>query len=425
MRRDREGGGFDCIANNCTTLHHDTEQAWLISPTGCATRRRARGSHAIARFARFYGLGRGSHQGKLLVRERARAMKRKNRERGRLGMSHGWADAHKYQHESQCMGTLVSQRGLRRKLSVNRYAPPDFKMDSINATPIDTAAVATEYDSLSKTLQRTRILANMQEFYADTGVAPSLIYLGAPQGADSAFFQEAVDTGKLPVNSKFTAVNCSTFDVRVKEMKNVAVVENALLLDVVASADARSFSHAWLDLTELEPEPSLYVSIRRVLRDVESRDSVYINVAKRTRTFDDCVRVLRSMCSTYAYQITHLEDYIGGSTKQHKKNMLFVACRLVPTKASARPENLVRSKIVGCNAWVTKRRGRPKDLHVHKTSQKYNHHLCYIREWNASNDTYRVSFYATDDTLYNSTCDLDPSEFVTVSLCSRKMRHTA
>lgn len=263
------------------------------------------------------------------------------------------------------------------------------------------------YTSVSKLLHRQRIVLDMRSYVVGKR-APSLLYLGNPDGTDSAFFQAAVDNGELPRSATFTAVNDGAFHPRVKKMHNVETSENTEILTVATNANAVSFSHVWLDLTEREPDPQLMHELNRVLTNAAGRNCVYVTLSKRCRSYDDSVMVMSAMCDAWQFKITHVEDYQGGEQTVKRNMMFFVLAGKGLASANATGAYINEKSIVGCIAWLRRRSWRNRNTMRHKSGVKYDAHVGFVRAWRPTTTSYDVSFFNSDGHLQTTVAESVP-----------------
>lgn len=288
---------------------------------------------------------------------------------------------------------------MRKRVSPRRFEPHEGGSRASKRPAV--------YTSVSKMLHRQRIALDMRSYVAG-GRVPSLLYLGNPDGTDSAFFQATVDDGELPRSATFTAVNDGVFHPRVKKMHSVRATENTEILTVATNADTESFSHAWLDLTEREPDPQLMHELNRVLANAAGRDCVYVTLSKRCRSYDDSLVVMTAMCDAWGFKITHVEDYQGGEQTVKRNMMFFVLAGKGLVSAQATGAYINEKSIVGCIAWLRRRGGRKPNTMRHKSGVKYDTHVGFVRAWRASTTNYEVSFFDSDGHLHTAVSESVP-----------------
>jgi hypothetical protein len=269
------------------------------------------------------------------------------------------------------------------------------------------------YDSVSKTVQRFRIFVDMQRFAAGGARTPSLLYLAAPSGSDSVWFQSAIDAGQLPASTRLVAVNYG--DVATTAATKNVVVKSHTTMEQVLKTTADTFSHVWLDLTCTELTAELLWRVGSVLDDSVGRDCVYINLSKRGRTFDTHLVVTGAVCDALAFKITHVEDYTGASkanAASQKRNMVFFVCSDVANAPRCQEAFDPNMEAVGGLVYVPyDHRRSPDTMERRSRGNTYDHHVGFVRAYRSSPPRFDVSLFDTcgrvKDAVETVLCDQD------------------
>jgi len=82
------------------------------------------------------------------------------------------------------------------------------------------------YHSTTKLVHRYRVLTDMFNYQNATKSPPSLLFLAAPNGADSESFQTAIDLGQLSSQTRLVAVNNGNVSTT-RNMTNVEIHSQA------------------------------------------------------------------------------------------------------------------------------------------------------------------------------------------------------
>lgn len=188
------------------------------------------------------------------------------------------------------------------------------------------------YGSISKELHRTRIVDDMLQYVCATGHTPSLVYLGAPDGSDSQFFQRQVESHSALKGTRLVAVNLATIQ-RIDDTDKVEYITDTIE-NYMASVDDDTFSHAWLDTTSLEIDNQLLWNTKR-----STVEKVYLVVSLKGnfgyRSKEDSVMILKTQCEFFGLSIKHQEAYCGitpNGAQSKKINMMFFTCKIENVK---------------------------------------------------------------------------------------------
>jgi len=295
---------------------------------------------------------------------------------------------------------LASRRNAKRRRFdfVEEQARPQFS----------PTVQQTDFSSVTKATHRYRILCDMQRFVANTSSTPSLLYLASPSGSDSEFFQKAIDSKDLPINTRLAAVNCGEIAVSdcPTKFKNVAFHPHTDIEDFVKTT-RDTFSHVWLDLTCTEMPTEMLFRLHSVLKSPVGRDAVYVTLSKRCRTLDAQLKIASAVGDATGFKITHMEDYTGTTqtaTLSAKRNMLFLACAQ-STAGSANhakrfDENL---NAVGCIAYIA-RQERPHDTMIWRSKRgSVDANVAFVRRFVKSKNAFVCSLFDTKGTLSEAT----------------------
>jgi hypothetical protein len=244
------------------------------------------------------------------------------------------------------------------------------------------------YDSTTKLVHRYRILTDMFNYQNATKSPASLLFLSAPNSADSESFQTAIDLGQLHSKTRLVAVNNGDVSTA-RNMSNVEIHSQTHIERVVKNSSNDSFSHVWLDLTEHEPDPQMLWDIARVLKDSKKRDSLYLSLSTRHRTFEVQSLIIKTMAKAAGFKTTHCENYTGGGST--KKNMSFFVCEaLVDSNDTFDPRHFKAGGIAWVNSVPANKKHRMETLrHRNGTTP------VFIRHYKRSSDTYACSLIDT------------------------------
>lgn len=190
------------------------------------------------------------------------------------------------------------------------------------------------YTSISKDLHRQRIVNDMRKYSCQTGRTPSLVYLAAPDGSDSHYFQRQIQTHVELRGTRLVAVN-KKFDINLPPNTDKMQYVADTLENYMQSVESNSFTHAWLDTTSQEIDNELLWNTCR-----STLDKIYLVVSLRGnsgyRSYEDSSMILKSQCEFFGLTIKHQEAYAGitpNGDQSSKINMVFMTClRTKPTK---------------------------------------------------------------------------------------------
>lgn len=184
------------------------------------------------------------------------------------------------------------------------------------------------YGSISKELHRIRIINDMMQYVCTTGKTPSLVYLGAPDGSDSKFFQRQVRSHNQLKGTRLVAVNLAAIQ-RVDGTYDVEYITDTIE-NYMASVDDNTFSHAWLDTTSMEIDNELlWNTVRGTV------DRIYLVVSLKGnsgyRSKEDSAIIVNTQCEFFGLSIKHQEAYCGITPKggqSNKINMMLFTCKI-------------------------------------------------------------------------------------------------
>jgi len=159
--------------------------------------------------------------------------------------------------------------------------------------------------------------------------------------------------------------------------------------------------HVWLDLTEHEPDPGMLWDLARVLKASKKRDSLYISLSMRHRTFEVQSLVIKTMANAAGFKVTHCENYSGGGSA--KKNMSFFVCEALLDANCTFDERHFKA---GGVAWVdsvqTNKKCRFETLRYRNGSTPI-----FIRHYKQSSDTYACYLIDTNaNVLLHKECEV-------------------
>ena len=179
---------------------------------------------------------------------------------------------------------------------------------------------ATSFSSLSKTLHRKRVSADVA---ADKGWG--LLYVASPDGEDSKHFN-----GTLSKHVELHAVNRSNVALSPELRRRVVLHEHCEVLDVLKGAGKDSFSHVWLDLTSNDVSVEL---MEHAIRCAAHKVYVVVSCRGRHGGFAEARARLEARAAFFQVRITHEETYVGAGGK---RSMLLVVLDTVKKRGCAK-----------------------------------------------------------------------------------------
>jgi len=193
---------------------------------------------------------------------------------------------------------------------------------------LDLCERTEDYGSISKELHRKRIVDDMVTYACETGHVPSLVYLGAPDGSDSQFFQRQMSLHDKLTNARFVAVNLADIQ-RIDDTDKVEFVKDTIE-NYMETVGDNVFSHAWLDTTSLEIDNKLlWNTVRSTIAKIYLVVSLRGNSGYRLR--EDSAMIVKTQCDFFGLVIKHEEAYAGINPQggqSNKINMMFFGCNI-------------------------------------------------------------------------------------------------
>lgn len=202
-----------------------------------------------------------------------------------------------------------------------------------NSLPDCNLSSSGAYESISKHMHRVRIVKDMVKFACQTGESPVLVYIAAPDGSDSTYFDQEVRSNPSLKGTRLIAVNNGRFH-RVRGnidfgTQHVEYVEGTQMHEYLNNASEKAFTHTWLDTTNVDIECKTYWNANRTTKDM-----VYIVLSLRAQRSDNLRYVVSTRCKFFGFRITHEEEYSGVSSNgpSNQINMVFVAANVLSQK---------------------------------------------------------------------------------------------
>lgn len=255
-----------------------------------------------------------------------------------------------------------------------------------------------------------RIVQNMVKYVCDNGSEPSLVYLGAPDGSDSQFFQRQINLRAELKGTRLVAVNTANI-ARIVDTDQVEYVKGTME-QYLSTSKVDEFSHTWLDTTSNEIDNELLWNAQRCTREL-----VYLVVSLKSdsgfRSREDSALVTKAQCNFFGLTIKHEEAYAGITPLKQPSpriNMMFTACKVERTKRRAVwvkhylsiggmidvPMNLLQNPI-----------GEDRcDLFLHHGKGK-SAYIALITGWDTTSSTWSLHFFNADGKLVGHTAQIN------------------
>lgn len=235
----------------------------------------------------------------------------------------------------------VADAWRRYQRVLNRpQSPAEF------SSPVDDAdcnKFIGEYDSISKELHRLRIVKDMEQYACNNpGKPPVLVYIGAPDGTDSRYFDEAVRLRPALRGARLIAVNGERF-TRKDGTQHVTYFEWQTIESYLKTAGNKECSHLWLDTTQTELSTRALWDAHRT-----TIEKVYIVLSMRKRpNRDDSIMVTRLRCGFLGLTIKHEEAYAGSALENGQSNKINMVLTIAKVDGRGYPEYSDAFDLVG------------------------------------------------------------------------------
>jgi len=309
-----------------------------------------------------------------------------------------------------------NQAWARYNTYSRRLKTPNGNTDNGQQTP------AEEFGSITKTLHRQRIAMDMNAYYTQTGTPPTLALLDSTSLEGSLAICKEMESRGLPTTNKISAVNNCTFNAHADKID----IFKGKVEDFLSASADDSFSHIWLDLTEIEPDAQMLWNANRV-----ATANVYITVNLRCRVYEDSMLVLKAMCTQMGLHITHSEHYCG--LQNTRRTMLFVSCVVKPISTQMRGEYNTAFNAIGTIGWVERRaaigkahsKSASREWMVYQRKNKrYDAFVGFVQRYDPLQCTYCIAPFARTGVLTMNTVDVPASSIQKTSIFSkRELRH--
>ena len=294
----------------------------------------------------------------------------------------------RYYQRSLSMAWKTYQRTQRQQ-------PEDDRSFEIIASDDPFCTKIEAYGSISKELQRQRILFDMRDYrcrLTHSRTKPALVFLASPDGSDTQFFSNELAAIPSLADTKIVAINGGPITRR-EGTERVEFRDHTNLETFMNNSQTNSFSHGWLDLTENEVGTQLLFDSSRVCTDY-----VYVVQSLRTVQYADAITVMNAQCEAAGLRMRHSENYVGVS---NRRNMLFVSLQRVREPRPYDDEfNRVGMLIDMPAAHMNVAEGLVPPMVYDWHSTPY--YVGFVLDYDPVKKMYQVSFYDARCKLYQS-----------------------
>ena len=272
--------------------------------------------------------------------------------------------------------------------------------------PVQSCTRTEAYGSISKELHRMRIVEDMVRYVCDYDLSPSLVYIGAPDGSDSQFFQRQVNLRAELEGTRLVAVN--TADIaHITDTEQVEYFKGTME-NYLSKSAVDEFSHAWLDTTSNEIDNELLWNAQRCTREL-----VYLVVSLKNnqgrRSRQDSALVTQVQCNFFGLTIKHEEAYAGITpTKKPSPiiNMMFTACKVDRAKRRSLFDGhylSIGGMIDVPTSAVPNPTGEDRGGLFVRRRRKKEDYIALITGWDTASSMWSLHFFNDDGKLFSHT----------------------